>query len=522
MAASINQAPDAIGYNGNDKYVKVSSDLQTAAAGYVDLIFSAGGPAIAETFELNWGGNSITFTVAATTNITATAIPTKGAESLDAYAIRVGEAFRENYLVLEHWVVTAHAGARVRLTSKIVGLLDIDATETMSNTAMTVVDGVTNTVDNLAAHLEIWSKGSSFSLDERIAVLHSPYDAAMGQTEFNIKDLFPVKPALPSESSIGFTLSLSWKRGTAAAAIVEYYLRVADKYGAPIVPEALVKPVDTYIMLHGARPEDHDNVNTLGAILPLHGYRLPDGQFKKPVTDVQPDWFYFFAPTAITGAKVEFEITWDDGTITTEIPTSTPFSFGAKTANWIRSTPYNLSTLIPPADGVLPWYYTFRLIGDAGSGELTLAEVYYVIKPCTDWDVYLLMDNGLGGCESVLFRGKSSFGMDASRDTARRARSSGLSLVEGVNEMLQQGEIFNFNPEGQKVFELSSGWHDLYYIKHLRQLLLGDVWMIDTVQKRFLKLTVEASNLTTHEDDVELYAINLKVKTAWIDRAQNP
>jgi hypothetical protein len=522
MAASIINPPAAIGYNGNDKYVTVGSDLQTAAAAYVDLIFSAGGPAIAETFELNWGGNSITFTVAATTNITATAIPTKGAESLDAYAIRVGEAFRENYLILEHWIVTAHAGGRVRLTNIIVGILDIVATETMSNTAMTVVDGVDNTVANLAAHFEVWKKGTIFSLDERIAVLHSPYDATLVQTEFNIKDLFPLKPSIPNENSIGFTIGLSWKRAVASAAFMEFYIRVADKYGAPVTPEALLKTEDTYIMLHGARPEDHDNVNTLGTILPLHGYRQQDGLFKKPVTDVQPDWFYFFAPTAISAARVEFEITWDDGTITTETPASTPYSFAAKTAYWIRSTPYNLSALIPPADGVLPWYYTFRLIGNDGSGELTLAGVDYVVKPCTDWDVYLLMDNGLGGCESVLFRGKSSYGMEASRDTARRARSSQLSIVEGINEMLQQGEIFTFNAEGQKVWELSSGWHDLYYIKHIRQLLFADVWLIDTEQKRFLKLTVESSNIITHEDDVELYAIQVKVKTAWIDRAQNP
>lgn len=516
MAATLLDPPNSPAYNGNDLWTLVSSDLQTASAGYIDIEFSASGPSIGQILTIEWNGNTATFTVAATTNDTATAIPVKGAESLADYTLIVAEVFRENYLTSDSFYVEAFTGAnRVVLTFKTAGLLDITTTENLDGTAVTTVDGTVNAVDNLAAQLQIWKAGETFSEDQLIVSLHSPYEVT-AETEFNLRGLFPVAPALPLESSIGLTLSLSWKRGSATGTWCEYYLRLADKYGTPAVPGALVRSASNYLVFHGARPEDHDSVVTESAArIQLHGYRRADGGiFRKPVTDVQPDWAYIYTKVQITGCSVEFEVTWSDGTVTIESTSGSAFTLIEKTVYWIRSTPYDAGAITPPSPGLLPWYYTFRLLGDAGSGEQTIHEVDYVIRPCTEWDTYLLFDNGLGGCESALFRGKTAFGFSGKRDTARRARTSDFTIKEG--------EILTFNPEAQKVFELNSGWHDLYYIQHLRQLLMADVWLIDTLNNRFLKLVVETDSITVNESDQELFSLNITAKTAWFDHAQNP
>lgn len=520
MSATLITPPVSPAYNGNDLWITLESDLvNTAAKGYVNIISQLPGePILGETFLLSWGGQSVLLTVEATKNSAATAIPLRMVgESMDDYAIRWAEALRENHLISASFDITTHFVGRIKLTYRISGFIDISVLENITSTETNLFDGVDpNTETNLAAQLEIW-KPSDYALDPHIllARLHGTYNAVTGQTEFNLKGLFPVSPALPEASSIGSSISFTWKHGDATSAAIEYYLRYADKYGSPAIPEALLRTEGNFIALHGARPEDHDNVVLTGtAARDLHGYRTANQIFKKPVTDVQPDWFYLFANQEMTDCRVEFEIMWTDGSTTTETPAAGIGTLAANKAHWIRSTPYDTGAIAPPVAGELPWKYIFRLLGDAGDGEITLAEVNYIIRPCTDWDIYLLMDNGLGGCESVLFRGKTNFGNEVTRETARRARTSDFNINEG--------EIINFNSEGQKVLELNTGWHDLYYIQHLQQLLYGHVWRIDTVEKRFLKMLVETSSVNTDEDDSELYSLNIKLKPAWIDYAQNP
>lgn len=517
MAATISTPPTSPAYNGNDLWVELESDLvNIASTGFFDIEMTGSGPTIGQTLTLNWGGESIVFTVAAATNSTATAIPTKGAESLNEYHVRVANAFRENYKLSQAFFIEAHSDERVRLTARTNGLLNLDHTSTLSSTTITVSDGVDpSTEPNLAAYLELWTAAADMNDEVRVTALQGLYNPLTAKVKFNLKGLLPVGPELPAASSIASSISFTWKHGDATKASTAYYLRTADRYGNPAVPEALIKS-DVFYGLHGARREDHDNVTLTGtAARKLHGYRTQTGEaFQKPITDVQPDWLYIFANEEMTDCRVEFEILWSDGSITTETPSSTIGTLAAGMAHWIRSTPYDAGAIVPPTTGELPWQYTFRLLGDAGDGEITLAEVNYIIRPCTDWDIYLLLDNGLGGCESVLFRGKTAFGIETSKETARLARTDTFAL--------DAGEIIDFNREGQKTFELSSGWHDLYYIQHLQQMLLGDVWWIDTKLKRFLKLHVESSSMATHEDDGDLYAVNLKVKNAWLDAGHNP
>lgn len=517
MPAYISSFPDNFGYNGNDIWTGATTDLvNTSAAAVFELEFSGSGPVLAETLTLQWGGESLELTVEASTNPVGTAIPTKNVgDTLAEYAEAVASAFRENGLLSAAFLITT-SGASVLLTSRTPGVLDLTTTGTLTNTTITDTDGTDpNTEPNLACQLEIWKVADAFNDEEVITRLHATYDADTGTTEFNLGGLFPVQPALPNENSIAFAASLSWKRDIASGCWQEYYLRVADKFGNPAIAQALLRQEGQYVVFHGARPEDHDTVNFLGFVRPLHGYRRADGiTFRKPVTDVQPDWVYLYTLAEITSCTVEWEVTWDNGDTTTEAAPGSSFTLLEKKVYWIRSTPYDATGFTPPAAGVLPWYYTFRLKGDAGSGVATIYECRYQIKQCTDWDHYLLLDNGLGGCESVLMRGKGVFGFDARRDTARKARTSAFNL--------RDGEITTYNPEAQKKLDLNTGWHDLYYIQHLRQLITGTVWLIDTAKKRFLRLVCETSSIETHADDGDLYALNVTFKTAWIDKAQNP
>jgi len=344
--------------------------------------------------------------------------------------------------------------------------------------------------------------------------LHAIYDTATAEVEINLSELFPVKPHLPNPAHIDPAIFFSWPRGVATACVMEYYLRIADKYGTPAVPEALVKSASNYFVIHGAHSADREGINVISPNIDvLHNYIRIDGEaWWKPIGDEMPDWIYIWVKVALTACNVEWTVLWDDGTETLEPYGGSDFTLGLHTVNYIRSTPLNFN-YTPPSSGAIPWYITFRLKGNAGAGEVTLAEVKYKAVVETQWERYLLFDNGVGGCEAVLFNGKGKEGFTAKREQARKTRTSDFSI--------DQGEFITFNPEGQKEFELNTGWIESWYAEHLRQLLMGDVWEIDFDNERFIKLICDTESIVTKESDQQLFALSIKFKPGFAGKASN-
>ena len=515
MAATLDTAPDSPILNGNDNFVILETGLVAADPAYIELTFSSTGPVAAEDVDITFDGTTITFTVAATTNATATAIPTKdGGESLSEYAERVADALRENGQITDVFAVTS-TGAVVRLEA-LTGstIADLATSGTLTNTVITDDIGASPyTEDNLAATLQVWIAGATSNDDTRLATLHATYHPTTAQAEFNLRNLFPVEATLPPESAIPPVVSAEWPHGKATGAWVEYYLRYADKYGTPAVPEALAKSPANYIAIHGAHASDAVVPGVLGFVRLLHRYKGADGvEFRKPVVEDMPDYVYIYTTAALTGCYVEREATWDTGDTTLIDSSADDFALDTKSVYWFLSGHFP-DDFTPPDPDASITHFTWRLKGNGGLGVATLAEVKYIVQPCTEWDRFLIFDNGLGGCEAVLMRGKIEIGYKATRSQARRQRASdhGPAL----------GDLFTFNQEGFVTFQLRTGYQPRYYIAHLQQLLLGDVWLLDTDNERFLRLVCETDSVEVYKDDSDLYYLQANFNAAWIDQAKN-
>jgi len=518
MAATLDTAPSSTvpALNGDANFVILETDLVTADPAYIELTFASTGPVAAEDVDITFNGTTITFVVAATTNATATAIPTKdGGESLSEYAERVADAFRENEQITEAFAVTS-TGAVVRLEAATGSeITDIATTGTLTNTTITDDPGASPyTEDNLAAVLQVWIAGATANDDTRLATLHATYDPDTAQAEFNLRNLFPVAGTLPTEASIPPVISVEWPHGLATGAWVEYFLRYADKYGAPAVSEALLKSPANYITIHGANAGNYPSgAGSVGLVRLLHRYTGSDGvAFRKPVVEDMPDWIYLYTTTDLTDCYVEREAYWDNGDTTLVDSSANDFALDAKSVYWFLSGHFP-ADFTPPEAGAKIWLFTWRLKGNGGLGVGTLASVTYRVLPCSEWDRFLIFDNGLGGCEAVLFRGKGEIGYKAQRTQARRQRAADHSA--------NLGDLFTFNQEGTMTFELHSGYHDRYYIEHLQQLLLGDCWMIDMDNERFLRLVCNTDTVKIHRDDQDkLYDLAVSFTAAWIDQAK--
>lgn len=520
MSVNLIGDPPAISYNGDDNYFFYASNLIDAdPVAKITLDLSGTGPVVAEEITLEWAGISVLLTVATTLNAAATAWPVKsGAETLAEYADRVAEGLRQNGIITEAWHVNrqgaAGAAERIQLEYRDLVILDVTVTNGLTNVAESVDDGTDpQTESNLSCLVQVWKVEATAQDDTLLGSLQSPYDLLYGTTEFNLKDYFDLKPTLPTTSSIKPGIITTWPNGIAFNTYLEYYLRANDKYGIPAVPLALVRTEDNYVMIHGSRSLDHDNSTSLGSITALHRYRRRDGGiFRKPLTEFMPDYFYLWALSDLTDCNVEFVITWSDGTDTSHPSTLSDFDLAADKIHWVRSTPLSLA-YTPPSTGAFPEYVLFKLLGDAGSGEVTLAEVKYTVKPTADWHKYILFDNGLGGCETALFYGKTTKKMEAKREISRRPRIGEWSIADG--------ELFNVGAEGQRGFDMNTGWIPKYYSEHLQQLLLGAVWMIDYDQKKFIRLLCDSSSVEVNKDDETLHSLQVSFKLGFYDTAFN-
>lgn len=522
MAATLSTEPTSPAYHRDNNFVVLETDLIDLSPATIDLDFSDA-PALTDTLEISWAGITLIFTVEAATNETATAIPEQlGGESLEDYAQRVAEALRENDVLTADWTVQyigdiGGGVERVRLEYRQPVELDVSESSTLSDVTITVTDGEAATdSDNLTAYLQVFEAADDPNDDTRIVSLHAPYELSSARAVFDLKNIIPLAPALPNPQTIDQVISLTWPHDEAAGAWAKYYLRYAEKSGAPAVSSALLKS-DFYYMLHGARRGNYVEPPGLisGANL-QHAYLRDDGvSFKKPIGADQPDWVYVWTKQAITDCSIELEITWDNGDTTTETPGFDAFDLEQYHLYWFSAgtAQINFGVFTPPSGATEPVAYNWRLRGSWGifTNALIAQVRFRIYCECHPWNLYLLLDNGLAGCESVYVRGRAKTKYEAERDTARRPRWTDYTVAAG--------DIFTFNAEGQQVFELNTGWHERYYIEHLRQLLLGDLWIIDTVNKRFLRVICDTKTIDIREDDQQLHSLTFSIRAAWLDQA---
>lgn len=519
MAATISTAPTSPAYHRDNNFVVLETDQIALAPATVDLDIAAGGPSLTETFDLTWSGITLNFVVTAATTADALGIPaTDGVETLAEYAQRVADALRENDILTTDWIVQYNGAVgplqRVTLEYRQPIALDVTTASTLTNVTVTTVDGVAAApVDNLTAYLQVFEAADDPNDDRRIVSLHSPYGIT-ARAAFDLKDLIVLSPALPLRTTIGGIVSLTWPHDEATGAWMRYYLRYAEKSGVPAVSSALLKS-GYYYMLHGGRRGNYlTDVGSLSAAKLLHAYTREDGvTFQKPVGAEQSDWVYIWTKQAITDCYVELQITWDNGDVTTETPGYDPFDLDQYHVYWFSAGPGQiaLDSFTPPSGATEPVAYNWRLMGSWGisTGVLITQVRFRIFCQCHPWNLYLLLDNGAGGCESVYVRGRVKTKYEVERDTARRLRWTDYDI--------STADLFQFNAEGQQLFEINTGWHEKYYIEHLRQMLIGQLWIIDTVNERFMRVLCDTKSIEVHEDDQQLYSLSLTLRAAWLD-----
>lgn len=519
MAATLATAPAARAYSKDPIWIGIETDLITGVAGYFEITIADGGPADTETLTLTWPGGSVTYTAAASPDDSGLQWPLQGLSTLENYTRDIAEVLRHREDVAEVFVVTLEdaPGGVIRLTARNVEAFALSITDGMANVAVTKTDGTAASAeDNLRAYVEVWADSSDFNGQSRLAAFHSPYDVATSATDLDISAAFAhLKPHLPDAATINPVAAPSaLPFDEASDCFQKYFLRLADKYGAPAVAEALVK-TDSYVAIHGSRSIEAFST-TLYRL--LHKYfRRDEADFRKPVGTLQPDWVYYMPASGDT-VYVTLTVYWSDGTESTYNPWDTDTeTLASDTAYWFVSgyTQLLLDDLAPSGGTDPDAYITGYDWKLKGSPVTPLATVRYDVLRDSDWGKYLLFDNGQGGMETVWLRGKSSEAYATVAEEYQRPRRQGDTVTDG--------DFGIYAASGRPQWELNTGWYDdPFYLEHLRQLPLAQAWLIDVFERRFLKVIVQPGTLEEiQRDDETLYNLKFSIKAAWLDQAAN-
>lgn len=525
MAVTLTVAPPSRALNKQGIYVTLHSDnvdteertnFVLQVNGTPPFDFSA---AIGEQITLSWLGNSVTFTVAETPDDTGTQIPLYTSGSFEVYRDSVLEYMLKNELIHDNFYTETYDGGGIYYIVFYYNTQDAVDIEIVNDlTGFVVFDnpGVgPYEEDNLSCILKV----IEYDQDDNATIgisLNAPFAADTGDAVFEIGNTFSVKPHLPSTSSI-FQNLVGYTYAVASDAYKKYQLRFAERFGTPPVTQALQSSGFYYVIDGGYRFDGLVNFGSVlyaGQIL-AHNYQYPGGaRWYKPVGEDQPDWVYVFTKSTLTDCIINVEVFFEDGTsVDFPYPDLAPFTLQANTLYWFPSgyQQLRISEADNP-DNKLIVRYEWQLKPEAGS--LLHARVGYDVDcACHPWIMYLLMANGLGGCESIRLKGKAQQKYTASNELFRRTR------WKDMNEAI--GEESAYFQEGSQSYEVSTGWYPGFYIQHLRQLLVGDTWLIDTVNGRFIKVIITTSTIDDVEDDQDLYSLTISFRLAGYDKAYN-
>jgi hypothetical protein len=521
MPTTLLTPPPARAFLGSGIWVRLQTTVTVSPPASVALSFSGAGPAEGNTLRLVWAGNDITFTASATNTASAFDLPLKGAETLAEYAALVAERLMQCEAIGVYFSVGV-SGSTLTLTQRLFAVVDIAATSSLANTTVTVTDLISlSQPDLLAALVQVWADTGSLATDTLLLALHAPYPLPNNIVAVDISAAFAsLGPHLPASATINpLIFPTTQPYGLASSAYTRYYLRHADKGGVPAVSEGLVKTA-SYLALWGAASPDSAHT----ASLPLrHAYARRDGvAFRKPVTALQPDYIYWVAPTGVTSVYVGVTAYWSDGTESAHTPYGTTgVAVTPGEMYWFPSGYWQskLHVVTPPVGTDPDAYivaYSARIARTDGSPMLGQHTVLHDVYPQGDWPaLFLLFDNGVGGCETVALRGKWAYKFAAQGEEYESPRTYQWTA--------EQGELFASDQTGRWSIEANTGWlPEPFYLEHLRQLSIATkVWLVDVSKRRFLRVTIAPGEQEYNRADTTLFAQTFVIRAAWRDQTAN-
>lgn len=325
------------------------------------------------------------------------------------------------------------------------------------------------------------------------AELNVPFHLGTGKVDMDLSGLSLVYSECPTDSSISGGGS-----GSLDDVAAEIILKYNEQYGTPAVKPSTLTWSDPFMVIYGHTPYGYGVGAATGNVL-LHSYYTPKGLSAiKEVRKSQPEYVYIYSHSG-GSVTVGIEIIYTDDTSDTD--TGPSISLTAKKVTWVAVgwDALGMDSKVNPSKTVNSYVLTF----DLGGGN-TQVIIYALDDHDTEYDEYILYDNGIGGCEVLRCSGRHRYGVEVQRDTITYARNRGRTYRDGYT--------LPYNQRGNEVMQLNTGHQDQNYIRHIGQLLLSTrVWYINTHRGSFDAVTVKDTSVTTYDADNDVHNMGFTI-----------
>lgn len=519
MASTLAVAPIHISLSKDDNYVVLTTNLISYSPSVARIIVSDGSnPSSSQTFTISWGANELVFTFVASPDNSGLQLPLKNSGEIgEDYRARLAEVFQQNERISAAFqIINSSANQVIRFQYRITEPLDLSVESTATGMAALVesTGEYPSTEENLRAKLQLFDATSTDGLPlANLAAVYSsrnPYEAI-----FNLRNLAPVKPYLPVSSSLAPTVEgvNNYTVEVAITAFRELYLRYADKYGTPPFAESLYKS-DSFFVLYGGSPGNSRRLfgSTLGLWLCHSYYGSDEMSYEKPVAPDQPDYIFLFSGSSTFDIGFQVKLIYSDGSNESfVVPSSSPLAMAANTLYCLPSGPEQVVISSAPSYATkTPVAYEFQ-ITDSSYIAVIKRVKYQLISGCLPWQLILAYSNGLGAIETVALHGKTTYGYDAIRELFERVKTRGYQVSDGTTVA--------YDEQGIQIYEASTAPLPRNYIRHLRQLLLADTWLIDQRGLRFQRIQIITTSMREDKDDQDLYSLSISFRLSATDES---
>jgi hypothetical protein len=352
-----------------------------------------------------------------------------------------------------------------------------------------------STEENLSGYVQVHAKYDDEGSTEHFLVELEPNYGFDGSAVVNLSGLMPFRMSPPADNSI---LAGAIQSGLLGRVSGELRASYADQYGTPKVIQSITAGAWVKVVDGASEYWNGFNGRTEAAVLlnSLSSYRRSStkNSIIKEIMPGQPEYISFYAASA-TSITITANILTADGTLHANHACGTVSL--VKGCNWVS---VNLQQL-----GILTAYPTavkYRL-NITGGWVIT----YQIITNEPEYNIFLLMDTGTGGVETVKVAGQKEYSTTTSSIEVERMMWLGSSHRDGL--------IDRIHKQGQKEIKCNSGYYTREYVEHLAQLLYGRIWLIDTVRHKFLAYNTISTEITESADNSDLYNCEFTIQQAW-------
>ena len=471
MSVTLIQSPPHIAYSRRKIAVVVETDrVDPSHQATVLFAFSGNGATDGEAFTLRWAGNTVVFTFKTTPDASGLQLPIwDGAGRLLDYIGNLATALRQHYLILEAWTVTIGVDTLL-LTAKSNDAVSPTIIGNLTNVTITPTAAPSPYLDvNLSAYV----RAIDYTGTPMGAPFNVPYNAETRRAEFDLQSAFShLKPHVPLARTLN--PAQPFRSETASDAFNWYSFRYADKSGFPPTPQKMAASDDMIAVYGTAKDFPTDPKNRAVA---LH----PTPTIRKQVGLKQPDYAYILPLQTWFKAFIEVTLYLDNGQTLLYFPENgARFQIGQDILLLFRTGFHQLkldNLTTPPKTRIAA--YDWRLMHDntanpSATEPLTeiVAMRYDVDYQTAERDMYLLLDNGLGGMETLRLRG-----------AIREKYTVEMTEIENYD-----GSRDTFAEEVTQTSEVTTAVMPTTMARYYRQLLRGQLWLCDVKKYRFIKV----------------------------------